>query len=67
MRINIDLALSLKLAKYLREKLVFASHQTCILTRRRQKTYKGTAHNMNRDAHFSNGLDKENVMHFDKK
>ena len=25
------------------------------------------AHNMNRDANFTNGLDKENVMHFDKK
>ena len=49
------------------QKSIFDSHQTCILTRRRQQTYKGMAHNMNGDASFTNGLDKENIMHFDKK
>ena len=33
----------------------------------RQQTYKGIAHNMNGDANFMNGLDKESVLHYDKK
>ena len=32
-----------------------------------KQTYKGMAHNMNGDANFTNGLDKESVIHFDKK
>ena len=31
------------------------------------KHTKRMAHNMNGDANFTNGLDKESVMHFDKK
>ena len=45
------------------ENQFFDSHQTCILTTNIQRD--GTQHEC--DANFTNGLDKESVMHFDKK
>ena len=48
-------------------KISFDSHQTYILTRRRQQTHKVMTHNINGDANFTNGLDKESAMDCDKK